>query len=246
MALDPAAAYRQAQQSLSALVRSAPDAVLDTPVPACPLWTVGDVVRHLTGIAHDLVDGALPVDLNPIETWHTPSGQQTGDAYTESQVQARREVPFDAVLAEWDAATEDLCAVLSKQRPAPQPIPFIEVVPVSDIAVHLQDVRGALGQPGDRDCDAQRLALAAFAVGAGLRFSARGLPALRIRYDGRERVVGDGEPVATWSGDRFEVFRALAGRRSTAQIRAMSWEGDSSPFVDLISAYGPRADDLVE
>ena len=246
MAIDPAAAYQQAQQALTGLVRGRDGDVLDTHVPACPLWTVGDVVRHLAGIARDVVAGALPTDFNPIESWQTTEGQQAGDAYTDNHVQSRRDVPMQSVIDDWDATTAELLAILRKERPAPQSMAFLEVVPVSDIAVHLQDVRGALRQPGDRDSQALRLALAAYAVGAGMRFSARGLPALRIRYGDRERVVGVGEPLATWTGDRFEVFRALAGRRSNAQIQAMQWEGDPEPFVPLISAYGARADDLVE
>jgi hypothetical protein len=72
------------------------------------------------------------------------------------------------------------------------------------------------------------------------------MPALRIRYGERERVVGGDAPAATWSGDRFEVLRALAGRRSRRQIEAMGWEGDAAPYLSLIPAYGERADDLIE
>jgi hypothetical protein len=79
-----------------------------------------------------------------------------------------------------------------------------------------------------------------------MRAARRQLPALRVRYAGKERVTGEGEPAATWSGERFELFRALAGRRSNAQIAAMEWEGDPTPYLDLISMYGPRADALVE
>lgn len=246
MAIDPAAAYLEAKQSLADLVRSCDAAALDTVVPACPLWAVGDVVRHLTGVAGDIVDGGLPADLNPIETWQTPEGSQAGNAFTDNHVRSRQDTPIADVLEEWTAITEELMHILRREREAPQPLAFLEVIPVSDIAVHLQDVRGALQRPGDRDCAAVKFALAAYAVGAGMRFSARGLPALRIRYDDRERIVGVGEPAATWSGDRFTVFRALAGRRSRAQILGMDWDGDPTPFVPLISAYGERADDLVE
>lgn len=246
MAIHPADAYQEAQQSLATLVRGCDAAALDTVVPACPLWTVADMVSHLTGVAGDVVGGTLPADLNPIEGWQTQQGQEAGDAHTDNHVQSRRGRPIDDVLAEWEATTVELLHILRHEREAPQPLAFLEVVVVSDIAVHLQDVRGALHQPGDRDSAALRLALAAYAIGAGMRLSSRGLPALRIRYDDRDRVVGVGEPAATWSGDRFSVFRALAGRRSRAQILAMDWDGDPTPFVPLIPAYGERPEDLVE
>jgi uncharacterized protein (TIGR03083 family) len=246
MAIDPAAAYQQAQQSLSALLRGCDAAALDTLVPACPLWSVADVARHLSGVAADVVAGTMPADLNPVEMWQTAEGAEAGNAYTDNHVQSRRGVAIGEVLAEWEATTVDLLRILRREVPAPQPLAYLEVVPVSDIAVHLQDVRGALGQPGDRESDALKLGLAAYAIGAGMRLGSRGLPALRIRYDDRERVVGVGEPVATWSGDRFEIFRALAGRRSRAQILAMDWDGEGTVFAPVIPAYGERADDLVE
>lgn len=76
----------------------------------------------------------------------------------------------------------------------------------------------------------------------------RGLPSLRLRYGGKERIVGedDREPGATLSADRFDTCQALSGRRSRAQILAMDRDGDPGPYVDPIPAYGPREDVVVE
>jgi hypothetical protein len=74
----------------------------------------------------------------------------------------------------------------------------------------------------------------------------RGLPGLRVRYGEKERVLG-AEPVgATLTVDRFDLVRALTGRRSSAQIRAFDWDGDAETYVPLIPAYGERSDDSVE
>jgi hypothetical protein len=107
-------------------------------------------------------------------------------------------------------------------------------------------VRGALGVPGDRDSAGVSVAFVGYATTLGFKLAANGVAALRLRYGDRERLVGDGEPAASLSGDRYELFRALAGRRSRDQILAMGWEGDPAAYVDLIPAYGPRVDALLE
>ena len=90
------------------------------------------------------------------------------------------------------------------------------------------------------------VALASYAAALALRLGMRGVPPLRLRYGEKERMVGEGAPGATLSGDRFEIFRALAGRRSAAQMLAMDWEGDPTPYVELVPAYGPPDEPLVE
>jgi len=246
MAQDLGAAYLDAKGQITELVMAASEEELSRKVPACPLWTVADVVRHLTGVATDIVEGGMLGDVNLIELWQTDEGAQTGDAYTDRHVTTRRSQPLSATFAEWDAITERLLPIVRGEQPAAQPLPFVEYIPVNDVIIHMHDVRGALGKPGDRDSALISLALASFFASFAMRVGARGLAPVRMRYDGKERVTGDGEVGATWSGERFELWRALAGRRSNAQIAAMQWEGDPTPYVPLVSAYGPHDGDLVE
>jgi uncharacterized protein (TIGR03083 family) len=246
MPLDPAAAYLDAKGSLTDLLRAATPQQREATVPACPLWTVTDVVRHLTGVAIDMVEGNMPLDDNPVETWQTPDGPARVDAFTDKHVRSRQGRSADEVLREWDEATDDLLPILRGERRPPQDVPFLELVPVTDVAAHLHDVRGALRQPGDRDTMLVALAFSSYFASFAMRAALRNLPPLRVRYDGKERATGEGEPAATWSADRFELFRALAGRRSNAQIAAMQWQGDPAPYLPIISMYGPRADALVE
>lgn len=246
MAQDLGAAYLDAKAQITELVEAASPEERDRVVPACPLWTVTDVVRHLTGVATDIVEGGLLGDVNLIELWQTDEGAQVGDAYTDRHVTTRRSQPLADTFAEWDAITERLLPIVRGEQPAPQAVPFIQYVPVNDVIIHMHDIRGALGRPGDRDSALVSLGLSSFFVSFALRVSARGLPPVRMRYDGKERVTGEGEVGATWSGERFELWRALAGRRSNAQIAAMQWEGDAEPYIPLVSAYGPHDGDLVE
>jgi hypothetical protein len=59
-------------------------------------------------------------------------------------------------------------------------------------------------------------------------------------------VEGTGAPAATLAGDPFELFRALSGRRSLDQVRALAWDGDPEPYLDLFAPYPMPASPLVE
>lgn len=59
-------------------------------------------------------------------------------------------------------------------------------------------------------------------------------------------MLGSGDVVASWTADRFDMFRALGGRRTEAQIRALSWTGDVDRIVPLVSRYGLPGTDLIE
>ena len=37
--------------------------------------------------------------------------------------------------------------------------------------------------------------------------------------------------------DAYDLFRALAGRRSAAQVRAWSWSADPTPYIDAGIGY---------
>jgi uncharacterized protein (TIGR03083 family) len=241
--LDLARAYEETHDRLAALVRELNPEALATPVPATPAWSVRDVVAHLTGVAADCVSG---------DGWEVygavvqRSVLAALDARTATQVEDRRTVPIDEVLDEWATQTALLLPVLSGEQPPAVAAPFADRMVVTDVATHAQDVRGALGRPGDRDSLGVGAAFSSYAGGLHLRLSSSGIPALRLRYGDKERVAGDGEPAATVAAERFELYRALAGRRSRNQILAFDWSGDPEPYLPIIPAYGERADDLVE
>ncbi|MGI8707100.1 MAG: hypothetical protein ACR2LG_02690 [Actinomycetota bacterium] len=43
----------------------------------------------------------------------------------------------------------------------------------------------------------------------------------------------------------FELFRALHGRRTVDQVRAMEWDGDPEPWMPVFFVFGP-AERVVE
>jgi hypothetical protein len=78
------------------------------------------------------------------------------------------------------------------------------------------------------------------------RVAAAGLPALGLCTERSEYVAGHGTPSVTVTATRWELFRALCGRRSASQIRSYRWTGDAGPYLPLLPAYGLPGRDLIE
>jgi uncharacterized protein (TIGR03083 family) len=244
--LDLAAAYEETHDHLADLVRDLPGDSLRAIVPASPDWDVKDVVAHVTAEAADAVSDGFPERLDLIGALDDPAEAAVRERMTARHVAERRDRSITEVLDEWNGLLPDFLPMMRGERSFPRDIPFLSVILLNDVAVHAQDVRGALRMPGDRESAGVGSALGAYSTVLGLRLDRHAVPALRIRYGQKERIAGSGEPEATWEGDRFEIFRALSGRRSTDQILAMSWSGDPTPYVELIPAFGPRTDPIIE
>ena len=114
----------------------------------------------------------------------------------------------------------------------------------TDVAVHEQDINGALGVVRERDCAALRLGVSTYVTAMAWRLN--GLAPVQFVTEEKTYQAGDGEPGASARVDRFELFRALSGRRSPEQIRAWDWTGEPEPYLSLFYLYGPRSESLVE
>jgi uncharacterized protein (TIGR03083 family) len=242
---DLAAAYAEARRRLVELVQRSDAAALAGRVPACPDWTVRDVLAHVTGVAADAVGGRY--FLGAIDAWRDDRLATARDAWTAAQVTSRRDRPVDDLVAEWGGWAATLEPMLAGAVPLPAGSPeWVRSAPLADLAVHLHDVRGALGLPGDRDAQATVLGLRIYARWLGQRLEERGRPALRLRAGDRDWVEGAGPPAAVLAAAPFELFRALSGRRSADQVRSLAWDGDPAPYLDVLSPYPMPPSPLLE
>lgn len=227
--MTPAELYADVRTRLTDLVRGlAPDAV-ETPVPGCPGWTVRDVVAHVAGVTTDVVNGEL-----------YGAGS---DPWTERQVAERKGRTLDALLDEWTASSARLEAMLDG---APKAMSRTLLI---DLVTHEHDVRGAVGVPGGTDSEAYAVARKGFHVGLAKAIEEKGLPGLRLTAaDGWEFDAGPTPAAATVRAkDSYELFRALAGRRSRGQVLAFEWEGDPEPYLPVLNHFGPLPEqDVVE
>ena len=223
---DVAALYAEGRGRITKLVSGLGPELVAGPVPCCPDWTVHDVMAHVTGVCTDILAGHL-------------AGVGT-DPWTAAQVEARRERSIDELVDEWSDV-------------APQVEAFANNFPermgeqwVADLTTHEHDIRGAIGEPGERDTPQLRTGLGFLVEMAFARsLEERGLPALCVRAGGEEWTIGGDEAGTTLEASPFELFRALTGRRSTAQLRAMNWSGDAEPYVAAFE-YGPFVPSAVD
>jgi uncharacterized protein (TIGR03083 family) len=212
--------YRAARERITALVSSVPEVDHDRPVPATPAWTVHDVVAHLTGIVDDALHGRME--------------GAPGEAWTARQVEAGRGVPVADLLDAWGT-----------RAPALEARPELPVPLLADVLTHEHDLRGALGRPGARDEPALRWATGVLTEGFLGRATLAGLPPVRVVAP--PRSWGPAEAGVVLETDAFELFRAMFGRRSTAQLRALGWAGgDPGPYLEHLVIFTPAGADLVE
>jgi uncharacterized protein (TIGR03083 family) len=214
--------YRGSFERIDARVRelaTTDPAALDTPVPACPGWTVHGVVSHLCGIAVDALAGRL-------------SGVPD-DSWTAGQVDQRRGRPVEQVLDEWAPQVDVIAAALDARR---MPVP-----PAADVLTHEGDIAEALGDPVPPEQgwrDAARL----LCRGTVTRIDRPGTLTVRCGEDVWTGGAGDG-PVASVEVEPWELFRAVFSRRSADQMRGWAWDGDPEPWLEPLCVFGLRRDD---
>ncbi len=122
---------------------------------------------------------------------------------------------------------------------------------VIDVASHEQDIRGAIGRPGERDCapirECTTRLLAWLEVPAPLRvITEDGEYAPRPAENQPRGGRPADSPELALLTSRFEAFRWRMGRRSRAQLAAMAWSGDPAPVLDYLAVFGPARADVIE
>jgi uncharacterized protein (TIGR03083 family) len=240
--MDVTDAYAEVQDRFVTAVTA--DGVDDqTPVPACPGWSVHDVLAHHVGVVSGLGSGDLLgftrfPDL--LEQWRDPEVAAQRDAMTARQVQLRRGRPVDELVEEWRSAVDVVFPMMRGETPFPvNTAAFASAVLINDVVVHEGDVRAALGLPRAPDSVALSMALRGYAFSLGLRIASVGLAPLVLAYAGKELALGgDGTRGARVTADRHDLVRAMAGRRTEEQIRSLSWDGDPTPYLPVLSEYG--------
>lgn len=221
--VDAGAVYERVRRDLLALVRSLDDGALALRVPATPAWTVKDVVAHLVGIDADLNAGRFPA-----------AGVGARDAWTAEQVHVRRDRTVAELEAEWEQEAptfEDGLRLFGYEVGSHY---------VGDLLQHATDVRATVREPRSGDAEALAVALDFYLDSCHQTLGG----AVTVSVGDAEWTLGPPPAVASLTTDRFELFRALGGRRSEAQLRALAWTGDVDAIVPVLSRYPLPAHDL--
>jgi hypothetical protein len=117
---------------------------------------------------------------------------------------------------------------------------------LGDLLQHVSDVHHALGLPPVPDDETLLVALDFYLDSFHETLVEAAVGAVHVRASGDDWTLGQGEVVASWSADRFEVFRALGGRRDEGQLRAHEWTGDVDRVLPFVSRYGQPEQGILE
>ncbi len=214
-------------------------------VPATPGWTVTDIILHVASVCESVFAGDFPREF--FNNFGDEQAIRTLNEWTARDVAQRAQQSLEETVAEWDKAASRVSSMMRAEEPWPQGFPpFADRVLITDTTVHQQDIYGALGIERGRTEPPVKIGLSSYIFIAGMRLEKDGVPAFQLSSGEKSWVVGTGEPEATVTASRFELFRALSGRRSPEQVRAYEWTGDPEPYVNYFYPYGVREDALVE
>lgn len=218
----------------------------------CPGWTVHDQVSHMVGLEQLLAGAAHPtIELPTLD--HVVSEL---DAYMERPVEARRALPFIAVIDELngmlprriaqyreliDEGDPEVVSPLGGFGPLSKALP----IRVFDLWVHEQDVRRALGVPPrltgvssalvqDRILDAwQERFRSRVATDGLLRLSVGGVKPARL-----EMTFGDGGPIGVLDLDLDVLARLACGRGQRDEVLRSATVAGSRELVDAVLDFG--------
>jgi len=201
----------------------------------CPGWTVKDQLSHIVGVERFLLGDVVP---EPVDAPHV---RNDFGRLMESGVAARRDMPGPEVRAELAETLERRLAQLAEIDPDQQMFcpdgkmgdyrRFMMFRPF-DCYVHEQDIRRAVGRPGNLDAPAADLAWQILGTGLpfivarrakaepgqSVTFQISGPPSRRravlVDADGRGRVADPSpdDPTVTLDLDWESYLRLAAGR----------------------------------
>jgi uncharacterized protein (TIGR03083 family) len=212
--MDPVEEWGAAYERVRELLTGLDEGQAETVVPACPGWTVRELLSHMVGLGADVLRGDEPDDHN--STW------------TQRQVDERRDRSVDDLLAEWATVADPLRQWMRDNTSRP----------LGDIVIHEQDLRGALGVSGAQDTDG--LAALRDRMAGGFGQQVQGLPPVALlgeEWSWCSSGAPEDAAVVVRAPD-FELTRALMTRRSESQLRGWTERGDVSPYLPAFSALG--------
>lgn len=251
--VDMAAAYEQGRSRLTSLLRERGSDIATVRVPACPAWTVKDLVAHLQHVAEDYSAGRFvyrSLAWDRPETYDDPMRGARNEAWADDGVAARRDVPLSELLERWELCAARLGRMMTTEPVLadPRENEMLAWAALGDFAIHYQDLHGALALPGDRTAYCAKLGFATLPVMFTTRANA--LPSvqpLRFATERGDVVIGahaDGAQIPMLEVDWFELYRAMAGRRSRSQVEALLAPLDAERYIDAFTLYPFAAEPL--
>lgn len=217
-------AYRSSHERIDALVRRLNIEQLSAVVTCCPLWSIKDLIGHLTGVLEDRRDGNMPT--GAFSEW------------TAAQVARHRDEPIGSVLESWNQAS----ATMIDAPPSMASLSF-------DAVTHEFDLYQALGVAGDRSTDSVRIGAERALGRVSSMLKGGSAPGVLVTTeDGTNLAEGAAAPLELETS-RYSFVRMTTGRMSRRQAEALGWGSDPTPVLDSLYSDGffvPQPTDVVE
>jgi uncharacterized protein (TIGR03083 family) len=207
-------AYLRTRERVTELLSQAPAAELEKPVPACPDWSVHDLLAHLV---------SLPVALSAGRRPNGPIGEWLDELIVERQGQ-----PGGELIREWQSLDAELAGLLDGSA----------ALLFGDLAIHEHDLRGALNKPDHAALEVDELlprTLAAFSK----PLRAAGLGAIEVRCDGGVWRSHDAAVGWTLLVDPWTAVRAVNSRRTAQELCQLPALGAATPYLRVLDAHLP-------
>ena len=215
---DPAdqlfAAYGATRARTADLAQSLSPGDLRRAVPACPLWTVFDLIAHVVSMPAAIGNG------------ESPPGTVTD--WLQSLVEARRNQGVGELTEEWLSLDGSIAAILN----GPGGVLF------GDLAVHEHDLRGAV-DAADHGALEVEVMLPRTLAGFAKPLRQAGLGAIAVRHDDEMWRSHDAEPGWTLDVTPWEAVRAINSRRTADELRELPHVGDVEPYLAILDAHLP-------
>jgi hypothetical protein len=208
------AAYGATRARMTALALSLSADDLRRVVPACPSWTVFDLMAHVVSMPAAIGRGERP-----------PGGITE---WLQGLVEARRDQQVGELTDEWLSLDDSIAAILQ----GPGGVLF------GDLAVHEHDLRGAVGAPDHSALDVD-VVLPRTLAGFTKPLRSAGLGAIEVRHGDRTWRSHDGEPDWTLHVTPWEAVRAVNSRRTADELRQLPHDGDVEPYLTILDAHLP-------
>ena len=213
--MDAIAEWTNAQRRVVELVETLDVPETERKVPACPDWTVTQLLAHMVGLSADVLAGDEPDDHN--STW------------TQRQIDRRAGRSPAELVAEWQTLTQPMQDWMRDRGTRP----------LNDVVIHEQDLRGAVDRPGGRDASGLVAVREVMAERFATRVRAAHLPPVELRTPAWIFSTGDGDPGLELFAPDFDLTRALMTRRTADQLRQWSTAGAIDPYLPVFAGLGP-------
>ena len=244
--VDMPAAYEQGRARITELLRERGSQVANLRVPACPAWTVKDLIAHLQHVAEDYSAGHYvyrTLEFDRPDRFEDADRNARNEEWADAGVAARHGRSLGELLDAWEASAGRLYRMMTTEPAIPDPHEneMLAWAALGDFAIHYQDLHGALDLAADRDAYCTKLGFATLPIMFAAHASTvPGVRPLRLITARGEIVIGRGSDdaeIASVELDWFELYRAMSGRRTRQQVQRLLEPLESELYIEAFTLY---------